>query len=194
MPTVTSSSATATDVAVIVRPVAASDVAAIHRIYAHEVLHGTATYEYAVPDLVEMERRVAAVVGAGYPFLVGDQDGAVVAYAHASAYRGREGYRWTIEDSVYVDAAHQGRGAGRTLLDALIRQCTALGYRQMIAVVGDATNAASIALHERLGFRIAARFPGLGRKHGRWLENVQMQRPLGDGAGGDPLPPLPVDA
>lgn len=178
--------------AAVIRPAAPSDVAAIHRIYAHEVAHGTATYDYAAPDRAEMERRIAALLDGGYPVLVASDGSHVAGYAYASAYRARDGYRWTVEDSVYIDAHHHGRGLGRALLARLVDDCTALGYRQMIAVIGDASNVASIRLHERLGFHIAGRFPGLGRKHGRWLESVQMLRALGDGDRGDPAPPLPV--
>ena len=103
-----------------IRPVVATDLPAIHRIYAHEVLHGTATYEYAPPTSAEMACRVAAIVDAGYPFLVADDDGRAVAYAYASAYRSRDGYRWTVEDSVYVEPSAQGRGLGRLLLGRLI--------------------------------------------------------------------------
>ena len=191
MPTAICSSAIATDVSPRIRPATVADLAAIRRIYAHEVEHGTSTYEWIVPDADEMARRWQAIADAGYPYLVAEVDGRVAGYAYASAYRGREGYRWTVEDSVYVDADFQGRGIGHALLSALIARCEALGYRCMVAVIGDATNDASIALHERLGFHVAGRFPALGRKHGRWLENVQMLRALGHADADSPDPPLP---
>ncbi|GAB2517265.1 GNAT family N-acetyltransferase [Lysobacter humi (ex Lee et al. 2017)] len=162
------------------------DIAAITAIYAHEVREGTASYEWAPPDVTAMAARWRGVCEAGLPHRVACGDGRVVGYAYASRFRAREGYRWTVEDSVYVAPGAQARGVGGRLLDDLIERCTVLGYRQMIAVIGDASNAASIALHERRGFRVAARFPGIGWKHGRWLENVQMQRALGDG---DTTPP-----
>ncbi|GAB6196824.1 N-acetyltransferase family protein [Lysobacter xanthus] len=162
-------------------PAVESDLDAIQRIYAHEVEHGTATYEVEPPDRLEMANRWRAIVEGAYPYLVARFDGEVAGYAYGSAYRSREGYRWTVEDSVYVDARFRGRGVGDVLLGAVVDACTRGGWRQMIAVVGDGANAASIRLHERHGFRVAARFPGLGRKHGRWLENVQMLRALGDG-------------
>ncbi|AXK71706.1 N-acetyltransferase [Lysobacter sp. TY2-98] len=164
-----------------IRPAVETDLDAIHRIYAYEAEHGTSTYEYDVPSLLTLGDRWRAIIDAGYPYRVAELDGHVVGYAYASAYRAREGYRWTVENSVYVDDAARERGVGRALLTALIDDCTALGYRQMIAVVGDAMNTASIALHERLGFRVVARFPGIGRKHGRWLESVQLLRALGAG-------------
>jgi phosphinothricin acetyltransferase len=144
------------------------------------------------PDEAGMTRRVAAIRAAGYPYLVAELDGALAGFAYASAYRAREGYRWTVEDSVYVDGAHRGVGVGRTLLARLVERCEALGYRRMVAVIGDAGNAASISLHERAGFAVVARFPGLGVKHGRWLENVQMMRSLGE-ARLPSAPPLPDD-
>ena len=166
---------------VVIRPVADADIASIHAIYTREVLEGVATYEYDVPDAAEMRRRVRAIVDLRYPYLVAESGGTVLGYAYASGFRARAGYRWTVENTVYVAARARGRGIGRTLLDALIIECTALGFRQMVAVIGDATNAASIALHRYAGFVEAGRFPGIGYKHGRWLENVQMIRPLGAG-------------
>ncbi|NUO74532.1 MAG: N-acetyltransferase [Lysobacter sp.] len=166
---------------VVVRAAVAGDLAAITQLYALEVREGVATYEYAVPDQAEMSRRWQAVLAQGYPYLVAELDGAFAGYAYASSYRSREGYRWTVEDTVYVQPGCQGRGVGRALLQALIDDCQARGYRQMVAVIGDGTNTASVALHERLGFRTVGVFRGLGRKHGRWLDTVQMLRPLGPG-------------
>lgn len=175
-----------------IRPACETDLEAVRRIYAHEVQHGTSTYEYDVPSPAAFAVRWRAIVDAGYPYRVAELDGRVVGYAYASAYRAREGYRWTVENSVYIDPAERGRGVGRALLAALIDDCARLGYRQMIAVVGDATNAASIALHETLGFRVIARFPGIGRKHGRWLDSVQLLRALGEGDSTAPhAAPLP---
>ncbi|UHQ21362.1 N-acetyltransferase family protein [Lysobacter sp. 5GHs7-4] len=166
---------------VVVRAAVANDLPAIAQLYALEVREGVATYEYAVPDQAEMSRRWLAVLAQGYPYLVAELDGAFAGYAYASSYRSREGYRWTVEDTVYVQPGRQGRGVGRALLQALIDDCQARGYRQMVAVIGDGTNTASVALHERLGFRTVGVFRGLGRKHGRWLDTVQMLRPLGPG-------------
>jgi phosphinothricin acetyltransferase len=172
--------------AVLTRRASVDDSAAIHRLYAAEVCSGSATYEVEVPDVAEMARRVRAGIDSGYPWRVAEIDGRIAGYAYASAYRTREGYRWTVEDSVYVDPALHGRGIGRLLLAEIVNRCTELGYRRMVAVIGDSGNVASIRLHGRLGFRIAARFPGMGFKHGRWLENVQMERALGVG---DRVPP-----
>lgn len=188
MPTAICSSATATDVRLpCIRDALAADLPAITRIYAHEVLHGAASYETVPPDLAAMQLRHAAIAAAGYPYLVAEVDGECAGFAFASSYRPRDGYRWTVEDSVYVDSAFQGQGVGRALLAELIAQCTGLGYRQMIAVIGDGTNHASIALHEGAGFTTVARFAGMGWKLGRWLENVQMQRSLADGSSSPPL-------
>lgn len=164
------------------RSAVADDLPAIRALYAHEVDENVATYEYTAPDEAEMVRRWQAIVAQGYPYLVAEYDGRFAGYAYASSYRTREGYRWTVEDTVYVHPDFVGRGIGRALLGRLIDDCTALGLRQMVAVVGDVTNQASIALHERLGFRTVGVFSGLGRKHGRWLDTVQMQRALGPGA------------
>lgn len=168
------------------RPATAADLPAITALYALEVGEGVATYEYEAPGVEEMGRRWAAVRAQGYPYVVAELDGRFVGYAYASSWRSRDGYRWTVEDTVYVAPEAQGRGVGRALLQHLIDACTALGYRQMIAVIGDRTNTASIALHERLGFRTVGVFEGAGRKHGRWLDTVQMQRDLGAGAATPP--------
>lgn len=160
-----------------------SDVAPVARIYAEQVASGTASFEYVPPSVADMERRYDAIVAAGYPFLVAeDGEGAIVGYSFASAYRSRPGYRYTVEDSVYVGAAASGRGIGRALLSRLIEACTQRGDRLMVAVIGDVGNAASIALHRGLGFVEVGRMPGVGWKFGRWIESVLMQRPLGAGA------------
>lgn len=171
----------------ILRPAVDADLPAITALYVREVDENVATYECVAPDEAEMTRRWQAVVSQGYPYLVAESAGRFAGYAYASAYRTREGYRWTVEDTVYVHPDFTGRGVGGALLQRLIDDCTALGLRQMVAVVGDVSNAASIALHERFGFRTVGVFQGLGRKHGRWLDTVQMQRALGPGDSLDPL-------
>ena len=164
------------------RDAEASDFDAITALYAGEVAHGVATYELEAPDTDAMQQRWRAIVDGGYPYLVAESDDGFAGYAYASAYRTRAGYRWTVESTVYVAAHARGAGVGRRLMTALIELCTAQGFRQMIAVVGDADNAVSVRLHERLGFQRSGRFPGIGHKHGRWLDGLQMQRTLGDGA------------
>jgi L-amino acid N-acyltransferase YncA len=162
------------------------DLPAITALYAREVRENVATYEYDEPDEIEMRRRWRAIVDQGYPYLVAEIDdgsngSAFAGYAYASSYRTRIGYRWTVEDTVYVAHDLHGRGVGRALLQRLIDDCTTLGFRQMVAVIGDGSNVASVVLHERLGFSVAGVFRGIGRKHGRWLDTVQMLRPLGNG-------------
>jgi phosphinothricin acetyltransferase len=158
-----------------------ADIPAIQRLYALEVRDGVATYEYDAPDEAEMARRMRDLLEKGFPYLVAELDGVFAGYAYASSYRSRTGYRWTVEDTVYVKAEAQGKGVGRALLARLVADCEALGFRQMVAVIGESGNGASVALHERLGFTTIGIFPGLGRKHGRWLETVQMQCALGNG-------------
>ncbi|MGE4459497.1 MAG: N-acetyltransferase family protein [Stenotrophomonas sp.] len=172
--------------AVHIRDAGAADIATITAIYAVEVTDFVNTYEYEVPDEAEMLRRMQDILARGFPYLVAEIDGQVAGYAYANTYRSRIAYQWTVENSVYVDARFQGRGVGSTLLQALIDACTARGYRQMVAVIGEPANSASIRLHERFGFQLVGVFRGLGRKHGRWLDTVQMQRALGDGAGSAP--------
>lgn len=154
---------------------------AIASIYAPQVLHGFATFEVVKPDATEMTARWQAVLAQGLPYLVAEREGTVVGYAYASSYRARPAYRYTVEDSIYVAKGYEGQGGGRQLLAALIARCEAGPWRQMIAVIGDSANAASITLHERLGFRHAGTLKAVGYKLGRWVDTVQMQRPLGPG-------------
>ncbi|MFC3551839.1 GNAT family N-acetyltransferase [Lysobacter cavernae] len=171
---------------IVVRPAVAGDLPAITALYATEVRDGVATYEYAEPDLVEMTRRWRAIVDQGYPYLIAEADGHFAGYGYLSSYRTRQGYRWTVEDTVYVAPDLQGRGIGRAVLQRLIELGEAAGFRQMVAVIGDGSNHGSIALHEQLGFRTVGVFTGLGYKHGRWLDTVQMVRALGEGATSPP--------
>jgi L-amino acid N-acyltransferase YncA len=163
------------------RPAERTDVAAITRIYAHAVLTGTATFEIESPDDAEMARRHAALVDAGYPYVVAEAREGVVGYAYAGPYRTRPAYYWSVEDSIYVAPAAHRRGIGRALLARLIEDAAARGFRQMIAVVGDSRQVASIELHRALGFSLIGTLVSVGFKHGRWLDTVLMQRALGPG-------------
>mgnify|MGYP003579482873 CR=1 FL=1 len=165
----------------IIRDATLADVPAITTLYAAEVRDHVNTYEYEVPDQAEMQRRMQGVPAAGYPYLAAEPDGEVVGYAYASSYRARIGYRFTVENSVYVAAGQQGNGIGAALLQRLIEACETRGYRQMVAVIGEPTNTASIRLHEKFGFQLVGIFRGIAWKHGRWLDTVQMQRTLGAG-------------
>jgi L-amino acid N-acyltransferase YncA len=169
-----------------VRPALARDIAAITRIYDQAVREGTASFETEPPDLAEMARRQQALLDGGFPYLVAEREGAIAGYAYAGPYRARPGYRWTVEDSVYIEPRLQGRGIGRVLLEQLIMEAQARGFRQMIAVIGDSANAASIELHRALGFRMVGTFDNVGFKFDRWLDSVLMQRPLGEGAATKP--------
>lgn len=171
----------------VIRDAMPADLPAIAAIYASEVRDHVNTYEYDVPDEAEMQRRMQGIVEAGYPYLAAEIDGQVTGYAYASSYRARAGYRFTVENSVYVAAGRQGHGIGAALLERLIAECEARGYRQMIAVIGEPTNTASIRLHEKFGFQLIGVFRGIAWKHGRWLDTVQMQRALGPGNGDAPL-------
>lgn len=161
-----------------VRPAANADLPAITAIYAHWVLHGTASFENEAPSEAEMAARFERALAGGYPFLVADEEGAVAGYAYASAYRPRAAYRHTVENSVYLHPTATGRGVGRALLTELIAACAGRGYEEMVAVIGDAANAASIGLHTSLGFRHVGTLTNVGRKFGRLLDTVLMQRTL----------------
>ncbi len=158
-----------------------SDVAPIAAIYAHHVRTGTGSFETEAPGEAEMRRRQNEVVGRGYPYLVAEGAGQVLGYAYAGPYRTRPAYRNTVENSVYVRPDAMGRGIGRMLLLRLIEECADRGFRQMVAIVGDSDNLASIQLHERAGFRRVGVLSAVGFKHGRWLDTVLLQRALGEG-------------
>jgi phosphinothricin acetyltransferase len=170
----------------IVRDSLDADLPAIAAIYAHAVTTGTASFEYDPPDVAEMGRRRADVLGKGYPYLVAEQNGVVVGYAYANTYRARPAYRFSVEDSIYIAPNQQRRGVGRQLLEALVQRCEALGLRLMIAVIGDSATLPSIRVHAACGFTHAGVLPNVGWKHGRWLDSVFMTRPLGQGAGAPP--------
>ena len=170
-----------------VRPAAESDIEAIAAIYRPAVEQGTASFELEPPSVAEMLKRMRTIRDGGYPYLVcTDAGGAVLGYAYVGAYRPRPAYRWSVEDSIYVDPAAQGQGVGRVLLAELIAASEAKGYRQMIAVIGDSGTASSIGLHRALGFTFCGVIHSVGFKHGRWLDSVLMQRALGTG---DTAPP-----
>ncbi len=177
-----------------IRAATPEDVTSIHSIYSASVLNDTASWELVPPDLDEMRTRVHSILHRGFPFLVAvalsrpeeaqaaeQVDGKVVGYSYASGFHARAGYRYTVENSIYVDAAHQRLGIGRRLLGTLIDICTQQGYRQMIAVIGGSERVASITLHQKLGFQQVGLLANIGLKNGRWLDCVYMQRALGVG-------------
>ena len=174
-----------------IRPATPADIPAITAIYGHSVRTETASFEFEPPDEAEMGRRMAAFVEAGFPYLVcADAAGRVLGYAYASNWRPRIGYNHAIEDSLYIAPDAQRQGVGRMLLRALIAECEADGFRQMVAVIGDARHTGSIALHQSEGFTVVGRLPTLGHKFGLWLDSVLMQRSLGPGAAAPPARPI----
>lgn len=174
---------------VVLRECFPSDIAEITGIYAHAVLHGTASFEVCPPDSEEMARRQQELVSRGYPYFVAVSGREVVGYAYAGPYRPRPAYSHTVENSVYVRPDVQRRGVGLALLQRLLQEAEARGFRQMVAVIGDAGNHASIRLHERVGFALVGTLHAVGWKHGKWLDVVLMQRALGLGASTGPRVP-----
>ena len=158
------------------------DVAAIQVIYAYHVRHGLSSFETEPPHYNEMRQRFASVVDAGFPYLVAVDSGEVLGYAYANHFRTRPAYRYAVEDSIYVRADATGKRIGTLLLNALIERCAASGLRQMLAVIGDSGNTASIAVHRRCGFEHVGTMRSIGRKFDRWVDVVVMQRALGEGA------------
>nr|WP_245571879.1 GNAT family N-acetyltransferase [Microvirga subterranea] len=174
----------------VIRPSSESDLDAITAIYAHAVIHGTASFELDPPDRAEMARRRSALREGGCPYLAAEKNGMVLGCAYASAYRTRLAYRSTVEDSIYIAPQAQGQGIGRLLLAALIEECEARDFRLMVAVLGDEESKGSIGLHRSLGFEPVGILKGIGYKHGRWLSSVLMQRPLGCGMSEPPTRPV----
>jgi len=175
-----------TGVEVIIRPSQDDDISAIAAIYRHHVVHGVASFEEIPPELDEVARRRREVRCHGLPFLVAERDDRVLGYCYAAPYRSRSAYRFTLEDSIYIDQAEVGRGLGRALLARLIDRCTEVGHRQMIAVIGGSDTWPSLRLHTALGFARIGVLPAVGFKFGSWVDIVLMQRALGPG---DSAPP-----
>jgi phosphinothricin acetyltransferase len=169
-----------------IRDARAADMAAIQAIYAHHVRHGLASFEYDPPDVAEMTARWQSVVSKGLPYRVIEDEGRIAGFAYAAPYRARIAYRFTVEDSVYIAPDASGRGLGKMLLADIVDQATRAGMRQMVAVIGDSANTASIGLHRSLGFREIGVLRSVGFKKSHWLDSVLMQRALGEG---DESPP-----
>lgn len=170
-----------------IRPATAADIPAIARIYDQSVATATASFELEPPGEAEMAKRMQAILSGGFPYLAADLDGSLAGYAYAALYRTRPAYRFTLEDSVYVDPRAHRRGVGRALLEALIAECGKGGWRQMIAVIGDSPNqAGSVALHSACGFVRVGILADVGFKHGEWRDTLLMQRHLGDGSRTEP--------
>jgi phosphinothricin acetyltransferase len=170
----------------VIRAARAADLPALTQIYAHAVLTGSASFEVEPPDETEMRRRFEVLAAGHFPYLVAEQGGAVAGYGYAGPYRPRPAYRFTVEDSIYLAETARGRGIGGRLLRGLLDASEARGFRQMIAVIGDSGNEASIRLHKAAGFTLVGTFKDIGWKHGRWLDSVLMQRAPGVGAAEPP--------
>jgi L-amino acid N-acyltransferase YncA len=166
----------------VIRPATAADISAVAVIYAHAVRHGTATFEIDPPSEHEMADRFRALAEGGFPCLVAERDGEIRGYAYAGPYRTRIAYRYTLENSIYVAPDCHRQGIGRALIEQLLSQARARGFRQMIAVIGDSEQIASIALHRAAGFQMVGTLAAVGFKFGRWLDTVLMQCSLGPGA------------
>ena len=165
----------------IIRAAIRKDIEAIQSIYSYYVLNGYASFEITPPDELEMLKRWRLIKDHDHPYLVAETEGVVAVYAYATTFRQRPAYNLTIENSVYVSTKHLKRGVGVRLLNQLIEECTNLGFRQMVAVIGDSQNHPSINLHNRCGFEKVGVLPSTGFKHGRWVDTFLMQRPLGEG-------------
>ena len=173
----------------VLRTARPEDIDAITGIYAQHVLHGFGTFEEVPPSPDQMAQRMGAILKYGLPYTVAVRDGQILAYAYASPFRLRGAYRYTVEDSIYVAPDAVGAGVGKVLLGSVLDDCTALGLRQVIGVIGDSENAGSIGLHRALGFEMMTTLKGVGYKHGRWVNSVWMQKPLNGGTDSAPNAP-----
>jgi L-amino acid N-acyltransferase YncA len=165
----------------LIRPATDADAQALAAIYGHHVVHGFGTFEEAPPSPADMDQRRRAIVAHGLPYLVAEDAGRVVGFAYAAPFRPRAAYRFTVEDSVYIAPDAVGRGVGRAVLSAVLEACEGLGLRQVMAVIGDSGNAASIGLHRSLGFEHMGVGRSVGFKQGRWIDIVWMQKALNGG-------------
>ena len=163
----------------VVRAAGPADLEQVAAIYAHYVTTSVATFEEVAPAVTDWRRRLDDLAERNLPFLVAEVGAAICGYAYASPWRPKPAYRHTVEDSVFISPGHTGHGLGRALLGGLLAACADAGARQVIAVIADTGSDASAALHRRLGFIEAGRLRGVGRKHGRWIDTVLMQRELG---------------
>jgi phosphinothricin acetyltransferase len=170
----------------IVRPAQIADAADCQAIYGHHVIHGAGTFEEVPPTIAEIEARMAAITARGLPYLVAQIDGRVAGFAYAGPFRLRAAYRYTAEDSIYIHPDFQGRGVGKRLLGEVVAVCERMGLHQLLAVIGDSANAGSIGVHRACGFEPIGVTPGLGFKHGRWVDVVWMQKALNGGVGAPP--------
>ena len=167
---------------IVIRPATAADLPFITEIYAEAVAVGTATFEVVPPDEAEMTARFTRLTAGGFPYVAAERAGTVLGFGYAGLYRERPAYRHTVEDSIYLAVDARGQGIGGALLRRLIDDAAALGFRQMVAVIGDSANNASIRLHKAAGFELTGTLKDVGFKQGRWLDTVIMQRALGPGA------------
>jgi phosphinothricin acetyltransferase len=161
-----------------IRPAVVADVPAIAAIYCHYVLTHPATFEVEPPDVAEMTARMEKILAAQLPYFVAEQDARVVGYCYVTPYRPRIAYRHTVENSVYVAHDAVAGGIGSKLLTKVMEECARLGYREIIAVIGDSANEPSIRLHRKAGFVHIGTLRNVGLKFDRWLDTVIMQKTL----------------
>jgi L-amino acid N-acyltransferase YncA len=168
----------------LIRDCRPEDMIAVHDIYDHAVTHFAATYELETPSLSEMVKRRDTILRRGFPYLVAEEAGAILGFAYGNMFRERMAYRFMVEDSIYLSPDAQRKGVGSALLGELMAQCTARGFRQMVAIIGDSEfSLGSIGVHRRLGFKETGRMEGSGFKFGRWLDTMVMQIALNNGRG-----------
>lgn len=172
---------------ILIRPATTADIPAIVDIYAYYVTETVVTYEETVPDVSEMTRRLNATLNLGMPYLVAEVEGVVQGYAYGGAFRERIAYRYCVEHAIYLAKEAKGQGIGSMLIEQLLTQLEAAGVRQVIAVIGDLTNHASVALHSKFEFEKVGILPASGYKFDRWIDTILMQRALGDGAQTPPV-------
>lgn len=158
----------------LIRDANPTDLGALRDIYNDAVLNTTAIWNEVAIDLDNRRAWLELRAQQGFPVLVAEDAGAVVGYASYGSWRAFDGFRETVEHSVYVRADQRGKGVGPQLMQALVDRARAQGLHVMVAAI-ESGNAASIRLHERLGFATTGQMPQVGQKFGRWLDLTFMQ-------------------
>jgi L-amino acid N-acyltransferase YncA len=163
---------------VVVRPVRHADLGQVGEIFGWYAVNSAATFDETPRTYSFWSSHADELAGFGLPFLVAESGGVIVGYAYAGPWRRKAAYRLTVEDSVFVAPGRTGEGIGRVLLAELLTACAEAGLRQVIAVIADTGDAASVGLHRACGFTEAGRLTGVGFKQGRWVDTLLMQRTI----------------
>ncbi len=169
-----------------IRSVETKDIEQLIEIYNYYVKNSPVTFDWESLDKTEMQRRVQRILQKNLPYLVLEEKGKILGYAYVAPFRGRKGWKWAVEDSIYLQPHYSGRGYGQQLLAALIKACQTQDIRIMVAVISSKGNIASLKLHQKMGFRIIGTMIDIGYKMNEWQDIVLLQKEIGKGAASKP--------